>query len=83
MPLASVQVMRELRPSLPPKSVAQLDDNLLWIVKADENKMVVGSQARILYADAEGRVKIALAINKAISDGRVKGEAHAYSRQEA
>jgi len=44
-------------------------DNINWIKSAGENKMVVGSQARILYADAEGRVKIAEAFNNAIADG--------------
>jgi urocanate hydratase len=47
----------------------QLRDNIQWIRHADENKLVVGSKARILYADAEGRIKIALAFNKAIADG--------------
>jgi urocanate hydratase len=49
----------------------QLADNLLWIRQAEENKMVVGSQARILYADCEGRILIAQAFNQAIKDGRV------------
>ena len=47
----------------------QMEDNLNWIKNADENKMVVGSQARILYADAEGRMKIAKAFNDAIAEG--------------
>ena len=49
----------------------QLTDNLLWIRQAEENKLVVGSQARILYADCEGRTLIAQAFNQAIKDGRV------------
>ena len=46
-----------------------MDDNIKWIKGARENKLVVGSQARILYADAEGRIKIADAFNKAIKEG--------------
>ena len=46
-------------------------DNLLWIQQAEENKLVVGSQARILYADCEGRTRIAEAFNKAIKNGEV------------
>ena len=49
----------------------QLADNLYWIRHAGENHLVVGSQARILYADAEGRMRIALAFNKAISEGKI------------
>ena len=49
----------------------QLADNLHWIREAGRNKLVVGSQARILYADSEGRIRIALAFNKAIRDGRI------------
>ena len=49
----------------------QLADNLNWIKSANENKMVVGSQARILYADSEGRIKIAEAFNNAIRKGKV------------
>ncbi len=51
----------------------QLADNLRWIEQAEENKLVVGSQARILYADAEGRIRIAKAFNKAIREGRLRG----------
>jgi len=46
-------------------------DNMQWIKGAKENKLVVGSQARILYADAEGRIKIAKAFNKAIKKGKI------------
>lgn len=49
----------------------QLEDNLKWIKEAGKNKMVVGSQARILYADAEGRIKIAKAFNDAIANGEI------------
>jgi urocanate hydratase len=48
-------------------------DNIQWIKGAQENKLVVGSQARILYADAEGRTKIALAFNEAVRNGKLKG----------
>ena len=48
-------------------------DNIQWIKGAQENKLVVGSQARILYADTEGRMKIASAFNKAIAEGVISG----------
>ena len=51
----------------------QLKDNLIWIRAADDNIPVVGSKSRILYADAEGRIRIARAFNQAIRDGRLKG----------
>lgn len=51
--------------------INQLKDNIHWINEAGKNKLVVGSQARILYADAEGRIKIALAFNKAIREGKI------------
>jgi urocanate hydratase len=49
----------------------QMKDNIRWIEQAGSNKMVVGSQARILYADDEGRRRIASAMNKAIASGRI------------
>lgn len=49
----------------------QLHDNIIWIKDAQQNNLVVGSQARILYADSEGRIKIAQAINKAIREGKI------------
>ncbi len=49
----------------------QMDDNIRWIKAAHDNKLVVGSQARILYADSEGRIKIAEAFNKAVSEGKI------------
>ena len=48
-----------------------MKDNIRWISEAKKNKLVVGSQARILYADCEGRTKIATAFNKAVKDGRL------------
>lgn len=65
------QVIEEMLLSAPAEIRGQLQDNLLWVKSAQENKLVVGSQARILYADAEGRMKIAAAFNKAIKDGRI------------
>ena len=50
---------------------SQLEDNLLWIREAGKNNLVVGSQARILYADSRGRINIAAAFNKAIREGRI------------
>ncbi|XP_059143399.1 urocanate hydratase-like isoform X2 [Physella acuta] len=51
----------------------QYEDNIKWIKEAGQHKMVVGSQARILYSDQEGRTAIALAFNKAVSEGHLKG----------
>ena len=64
-------VMVELSKTAPPRVKAQLDDNLMWIRKAEENKLVVGSQARILYADCDGRSAIAAAFNVAVKEGRL------------
>ena len=55
------------------RAVPQLDDNLLWIGEAESHKLVVGSQARILYANAAARVRIAAAFNGAIAAGRLSG----------
>lgn len=55
----------------PPEIIQQMEDNIQWIKGAQENKLVVGSQARILYADAEGRMKIAEAFNNAIAVGEI------------
>jgi urocanate hydratase len=55
----------------PPEIEQQLNDNLLWMKQAEANKLVVGSQARILYADSEARVRIAEAFNKAIASGKI------------
>lgn len=67
------EVLVGLRAVAPAEIRTQLDDNITWIKSAKSNQMVVGSQARILYADAEGRMKIAAAFNKAIRDGRLRG----------
>lgn len=63
------QVLEEIAKSAPSEITGQLQDNIHWIREAGKNKLVVGSQARILYADAEGRIKIAEAFNNAIRDG--------------
>lgn len=62
-------VLEEMMKEAPDEIKQQMEDNILWIKGAQENKLVVGSQARILYADAEGRMRIASAFNKAIADG--------------
>ena len=66
-------VLEEMMQHAPQEIKQQLADNLLWIRQAEENKLVVGSQARILYADAEGRIRIAAAFNKAIREGKISG----------
>ncbi|MDX1445766.1 urocanate hydratase [Lishizhenia sp.] len=65
------QVLEELRKESPAEIQQQMADNIQWIKGAQENKLVVGSQARILYADAEGRMKIAEAFNNAIAAGEI------------
>ncbi|TMW55244.1 hypothetical protein Poli38472_013135 [Pythium oligandrum] len=66
------RILRELLAQNPhPRVAAQLRDNLRWIESAEENELVVGSQARILYADREARQKIALAFNDAIARGEI------------
>lgn len=65
------QVLEELAKTSPNEIQQQMQDNIKWIKGAQENKLVVGSQARILYADAEGRIKIAEAFNQAIAKGEI------------
>jgi len=65
------QVLTEMHKAAPEEIKQQLQDNILWIKDAQQNNLVVGSQARILYADSEARIKIASAINKAIADGEI------------
>jgi urocanate hydratase len=65
------EVLEELMKNSPAEIQQQMQDNITWIKGAQENKLVVGSQARILYADAEGRMKIAEAFNKAIKNGEI------------
>ncbi|MFW0737838.1 urocanate hydratase [Flavobacterium sp. T12S277] len=65
------QVLEEMAKTAPDEIQQQMQDNIKWIKGAQENKLVVGSQARILYADAEGRIKIAEAFNQAIAKGEI------------
>ena len=68
----ATEVLEEIKQTAPDEIVHQLDDNIHWIREAGRNHLVVGSQARILYADAEGRCKIALAFNEAIRRGEIR-----------
>ena len=67
----AAEVLGELAQVAPEEIQQQMEDNIRWIKAAGENQMVVGSQARILYADSEGRIKIAQAFNQAIKDGNI------------
>ena len=67
----AMQVLEEMSKTSPVEIQQQMKDNIQWIKGAKANKLVVGSQARILYADCEGRTKIAEAFNKAIKEGKV------------
>jgi len=65
----AMEVLEKISATAPAEISQQMKDNITWIRGAKANRLVVGSQARILYADCEGRIKIAAAFNKAISDG--------------
>ncbi len=67
----ATEVLQEIMKNSPEEIQQQMQDNITWIKDAKKNKMVVGSQARILYADAEGRAKIAKAFNDAIATGKI------------
>ena len=67
----AAQVLEGIMSHSPEEIQQQMADNIRWIKAAGENRLVVGSQARILYADAEGRIKIAEAFNKAIANGEI------------
>ena len=67
----AAKVLREIVKDAPEEIQGQMMDNIHWIEEAQKNNLVVGSQARILYADCEGRTKIALAFNKAIRNGEI------------
>ena len=67
----AVRVLDEIADSSPEEIAGQMRDNIHWIREAGRNHLVVGSQARILYADCEGRTKIALAFNEAIRKGEI------------
>ncbi|GAB1308472.1 urocanate hydratase [Urechidicola sp. KH5] len=64
----AMEVLEEMMQTAPDEIKLQMQDNITWIDNAKRNKLVVGSQARILYADAEGRIKIARAFNKAVAN---------------
>jgi urocanate hydratase len=66
-------LLEEMAADAPEEIRRQIEDNALWIRRAESNRLVVGSQARILYADADGRLRIALEFNAAIRDGRILG----------
>ena len=65
------QVLVELAQNAPKDILGQMNDNIRWIREAGKNNLVIGSQARILYADAEGRIRIAQEFNKAIARGEI------------
>ena len=67
----AAEVLEGIKASAPDEIKGQMEDNIHWIKEAGRNHLVVGSQARILYADAEGRTKIALAFNEAIKRGEI------------
>lgn len=67
----ALEVLEEMYKTAPPEISQQLSDNITWIKDAMTNNLVVGSQARILYADAEARIGISSAMNKAIREGKV------------
>ena len=68
----AINAMERLLKKSPARIKEQMTDNIHWIREAGRNRLVVGSQARILYADAEGRIAIASAFNKAVRDGIIK-----------
>jgi len=68
----AMEVLHKESESAPEEIRGQMQDNIKWIAEAGRNNLVVGSQARILYADCAGRINIALAFNKAIKEGRLK-----------
>lgn len=67
----AAEVLTEILHTAPAEIKSQLEDNIHWIKSAKANRLVVGSQARILYADAEGRAKLATAFNQAIREGKI------------
>jgi urocanate hydratase len=67
----AMEVLEEIAKTSPKEISQQMRDNITWIKGAKANHLVVGSQARILYADCEGRTKIAAAFNKAIKEGKI------------
>merc|ERR1712241_1447352 len=70
--IATMVLQDIIKDKIPVEIEQQYEDNLRWLAEADKHKLVVGSQARILYSDQIGRVKIAQAFNKAVASGRLK-----------
>ena len=68
----AAEVLEKLKINSPDQIKLQMNDNINWIKSADNNNLVVGSQARILYADSNGRIEIALAFNRAIANNEIK-----------
>lgn len=69
--LIAAEVLEKIAETAPKEIAQQMNDNILWIREAQKNNLVVGSQARILYADSQGRIEIASAFNKAIKEGKI------------
>lgn len=69
----AAEVLKKIKTDAPAEIQGQLNDNIIWIENADRNLPIVGSKSRILYADAEGRIKIATAFNEAIAKGELAG----------
>jgi urocanate hydratase len=67
----ALRILEEMAQTAPDEIQQQMQDNIRWIKGAQQNRLVVGSQARILYADAEGRINIAAAFNNAIANGEI------------
>ncbi|MDR1793621.1 MAG: urocanate hydratase [Bacteroidales bacterium] len=67
----AIEILENMLKTAPEEIIQQLKDNIQWLRGAQENHLVVGSQARILYADAEGRIKIAQAFNHAVKNGQI------------
>ena len=67
----AADILKGIKKEAPEEIQQQMQDNITWIEEAEQNRLVVGSQARILYADAEGRAKIATAFNDAIASGKI------------
>ena len=65
--------LEKILPEVPAEIRGQLKDNIHWIREAEAHRLVVGSQARILYADSQGRIAIARAFNRAIREGKISG----------
>jgi len=69
----AAEVLKRIMTTAPAEIQQQMQDNITWIENAKDNNLVVGSQARILYADAQGRIEIAQAFNQAIQSGEISG----------